>query len=184
MSDTIQEQSLQTWFMDFEVVCRRCQSRWQPPIARFVNAGTDPDARLGILLNTMHHSYCPHCKLRQYIDTTFEYYDPGQNIVVQVRPEWEYKAGGGEKYYLKRFEDLVLRYSKTDVRVDVVFGMKQLIDTYLGGDEAIAAAREEWNERRAAAIQRHQERTLSREAFEPEPPEGADEGDNGPGTTA
>lgn len=182
MSDTVQEQSLETRFMDFEVVCRRCQSRWQPPIARFVNAGTDPDARLGILLESMHQSYCPHCKLKQFIDTTFEYYDPEQNIVVQVRPEWEYKAGGGEDYYLKRFEDLIMRYSKTDVRVDVVFGMDQLIEKYLGGEAAKAEARQAWETRRAAAIKRHEERTLAREAFEPEIPEGADEGNSG--TTA
>lgn len=175
MSNTVEERSLQTWFMDFEVVCRRCQSRWQPPIARFVNAGTDPDARLGILLNTMHQSYCPQCKLKQFIDTTFEYYDPEQQLVVQIRPEWEYKAGGGEDYYLKRFEDLVIKYSKTDVRVDVVFGLPQLIDKHLGGEAAVADAQEEWRARRAAAIKRHEERTLAREAFEPEAPEGADE---------
>jgi hypothetical protein len=175
MSDTVEERSLETWFMDFEVVCRRCQSRWQPPIARFVNCGTDPDARLGILLNTMHQSYCPQCKLKQYIDTTFEYYDPEQQLVVQVRPEWEYKAGGGEDYYFKRFEDLIHKYSKTDVRVDVVFGMKQLIDKYLGGDAAVASAKAEWEARRAAAVKRHEERTLAREAFEPETPDGVAE---------
>lgn len=177
MSDTVEERSLETHFMDFEVVCRRCQSRWQPPIARFVNCGTDPDARLGILLNTMHQSYCPQCKLKQFIDTTFEYYDPEQQLVVQVRPEWEYKAGGGEDYYLKRFEDMIHKYSKTDVRVDVVFGMQQLIDQYLGGEAAIAEAREEWNARHAAAVKRHEERTLAREAFEPEAPDDADEND-------
>jgi hypothetical protein len=177
MSNTVEERSLETWFMDFEVVCRRCQSRWQPPIARFVNVGTDPDARLGILLNTMHQSYCPHCKLKQYIDTTFEYYDPEQQLVIQVRPEWEYKAGGGEKYYLKRLEDLVMKYSKTDVRVDVVFGLQQLIDKHLGGEAAVAAAHEEGQARRAAAIKRHEERTLAREAFEPEAPEDAEEDD-------
>jgi hypothetical protein len=182
MSETVEARSLETWFMEFEVVCRRCQARWQPPIARFVNAGTDPDARLGILLDSMHQSYCPQCKLKQFINTTFEYYEPEQNIVIQVRPEWEFKAGGGEKYYLKRFEDLVLKYSTTDVRVDVVFGMKELIDKYLGGEAAIAAAKEEWQARRAAAIKRHEERTLAREAFEPEVPDGAD--DSGSGTTA
>jgi hypothetical protein len=177
MSNTIEERSLETRFMDFEVVCRRCQSKWQPPIARFVNAGTDPDARLGILLDSMHRSYCPHCKLKQLIDTTFEYYDPGQNIVIQVRPEWEFKAGGGEDYYLKRLEDLVMKYSKTEVRVDVVFGMNELIHKYLGGDEAVAEAQNEWNARRAAAKARHEERTLAQEAFEPEAPEGAENDD-------
>jgi hypothetical protein len=175
MSDTVQERSLDTWFMEFEVVCRRCQSTWQPPIARFVNAGTDPDARLGILIGTMHQSYCPHCKLKQFIDTTFEYYDPEENRVIQVRPEWEYKAGGGEDYYLKRLEDLIHKYSKTNVRVDVVFGMDDLIEKYLGGAAAVAAANQEWEARRAAAIQRHEERTLAREAFEPETPDGADD---------
>ena len=182
MSRTIEERSLETWFMEFEVVCRRCQSKWQPPIARFVNAGTDPDARLGILLGTMHRSFCPACKLKQLIDTTFEYYDPEQNIVVQVRPEWEFKAGGGEEYYLKRFEDLVIKYSKTDVRVDVVFGQDELIQKYLGGDEAIAAAQEEWDQRREQAKQRQKDRTLAREAFEAEEPEGAVDDESG--TTA
>ena len=176
MNDTVQQRSLETVFMEFEVVCRRCQSTWQPPIARFVNAGTDPDARLGILLGTMHQSYCPHCKLKQLIDTTFEYYDPEDNRVIQVRPEWEYKAGGGENYYFKRFEDVVKKYSTTNVRVDVVFGMNQLIEKYLGGDEAVAAAKDEWNTRKEAAIQRHEQRTLAREAFEPEAPDSADGG--------
>lgn len=177
MSNSVGQANLTTSFMDFEVVCRRCQARWQPPIARFVNVKTDPDARMGILLETMHRSYCPQCKLKQLIDTTFEYYDPDQEIVVQVRPEWEYKAGGGEDYYLKRFEDLVKRYSETEVRVDVVFGMQELIDKYLGGEEAVAEAREEWNRRRAVAMQTHEERTLAREAFEPDEPGESDPAD-------
>lgn len=169
--------------MEFEVVCRRCQAKWQPPIARFVNAKTDPDARLGILLETMHRSYCPQCKLYQLIDTTFEYYDPDQGIVVQVRPAWEYKAGGGEEYYLKRFEDLVHKYSTTDVRVDVAFGMQDLIDRYLGGEQAVAEAREEWHRRRTAAIERHKDRTLAQEAFEAEEPDEDSQGD-GPANPA
>lgn len=172
MSNSTEQRSFETWFMEFEVVCRRCQSRWQPPIARFVNARTDPDARLGILLETMHRSYCPQCKLKQLIDTTFEYYDPDQELVVQVRPAWEYNAGGGEDYYLKRFEDLVHKYSDSEVRVDVVFGMQELIDKYLGGEQAVADANEEWHRRRQLAIQKHEERTLTREAFEAEEPDG------------
>lgn len=171
MSRSVGKRNLETWFMEFEIVCRRCQARWQPPIARFVNAGTDPDARLGILMRTMHRTYCPQCKLYQLIDTTFEYYDPEQEVVVQVRPEWEYKAGGGEDYYLKCFENLVHKYSENEIRVDVVFGMEELISKYLGGEQAVAEAQEEWHRRRAAAVQRHEERTLSREAFEAEEPD-------------
>ena len=45
---------------------------------------------------------------------------------------------------------LVQKYAESDVRVDVVFGFKELIDKYLGGDEARAAAKVEWAERQAA----------------------------------
>ncbi len=178
MSKTAQKRSLETRFMEFEVVCRRCQSKWQPAIARFVNVGTDPDARLGILINTMHHSFCPQCRLKQYIDTTFEYYDPEENIVIQVRPEWEFKAGGGEDYYLKRLEDLVYKYSKNDVRVDVVFGLRELIDKYLGGEDAVEAAKAEWYRRKEVAKKKHEERTLAKTAFEPDSPDDAEDEDS------
>ena len=155
MSETARKPSLQTRFVEFQVVCRRCQTSWQPTIARFVNVETDPDARLGILLNRMHWSSCPRCAHEQFIDTTFEYYDPAEALVIQVRPEWEYAAGGGEDYYLKRFEDLVIAYCTIDVRVDVVFGMRQLVDQYLGGEAAVAAAWLDWNARRAASEERN-----------------------------
>jgi hypothetical protein len=53
---------------------------------------------------------------------------------------WEFKAGGGEEVFYKRLEDLVMKYQNDEVRVDVVFGMQELIDKYLGGEEAAAAA--------------------------------------------
>jgi hypothetical protein len=165
------EKSLETRFMEIEVVCRRCQSKWQPPIAKFVNVKTDPDARLGILLKTMHNSYCPHCKTPREIETTFEYYDPDQGLLVQIRPEWEFKAGGGEDWYLKRFEDLVHKYSDTDIRVDVVFGFQEMIDKYLGGEQGVVEAKAEWEQRRAAAIARFEERSKQQQAFYEEEPE-------------
>jgi hypothetical protein len=182
MNETAQK-SLETRFMETEVICRRCQATWQPAIAKFVNVKNDPDARLGILLKTMHHSFCPQCKTRMYIDTTFEYYDPDESLLVQIRPAWEFKAGGGEDWYLKRFEDLIHKYSDTDVRVDVVFGIDEMIEKYLGGEQGMAEAKEEWTRRKQAAIARHKERIAQHEAFVAEEPDAeGDESDKDDGS--
>lgn len=138
---------LPTEFSEVEMRCPSCNAVWSAPIARRVNVQTHPDARLGILLKTMHWTYCPVCKRVRDIDTIFEYYDPEQRLLIQVRPEWEYHAGGGEDWYWARLEDFVLAYQDTDVRVDVVFGFDQLIEKYLGGTEAVRQAREEWERR-------------------------------------
>lgn len=138
---------LPTEFSEVEMRCPPCNAVWSAPIARRVNVQTHPDARLGILLKTMHWTYCPVCKRVRDIDTIFEYYDPEQRLLIQVRPEWEYHAGGGEDWYWARLEDFVLAYQDTDVRVDVVFGFDQLIEKYLGGTEAVRQAREEWERR-------------------------------------
>lgn len=138
---------LPTEFSEVEMRCPPCNAVWSAPIARRVNVQTHPDARLGILLKTMHRTYCPVCKRVRDIDTIFEYYDPEQRLLIQVRPEWEYHAGGGEDWYWARLEDFVLAYQDTDVRVDVVFGFDQLIEKYLGGAEAVRQAREEWERR-------------------------------------
>jgi hypothetical protein len=169
--------NLETWFEEVDMTCPRCQSTWQPAIARFVNVRTHPDARLGLLLDKMHHSFCPRCKTPRFIETTFEYYDPDRELVIQIRPEWEIKAGGGEDYYLKRFEDLVNKYAATDVRVDVVFGYKELIERYLGGENAVAEARVEW-ERRIAEARARREEERARRAQQGKPPETAAERDD------
>lgn len=174
------EKNLETVFVETEVVCRRCQSKWQPPIARFVNVKTDPDARLGILLKTMHNSFCPNCKTRREIETTFEYYNPDEALLVQIRPEWEFKAGGGEEWYLKRFEDLIHKYSDTDIRVDVVFGFQEMIDKYLGGEAGVAEAKAEWERRRDAAVAKFEQRQKQQQAFiADEPDDNEDAGESG-----
>ncbi|ACZ37499.1 CpXC domain-containing protein [Sphaerobacter thermophilus] len=142
---------LQTQYASVDIRCPHCRATWEVPVARYVNVGTDPDARLGILLGTMHRSRCPVCKREQAVDFIFDYYDPEQNLVVQVRPEWEIRAGGGEDWYWQRYEDLVQAYASHDVRVDVVFGFQEMIDKYLGGEEAVAAAKREWDARKAGA---------------------------------
>lgn len=138
---------LETQYSEVEMRCVGCSVTWHPPVARVVNVKTHPDARLGILLGTMHRTRCPACKTPRDIEQIFDYYDPDQNLVIQIRPEWEIVAGGGEDYYWTQYENLVNKYAETDVRVDVVFGFKEMIEKYLGGDEAVAAAREEWQAR-------------------------------------
>lgn len=141
--------TLETEYTGYDLRCPTCQATWEAPVARFVNVGTHPDGRLGILLGTIHHSHCPVCKVDRLVDVIFDYYDPEQKLIVQVRPEWEWHAGGGEDWYWDRYEDLVEKYAEVDVRVDVVFGYQQMIDKYLGGEEAVAAAKVEWQKRLA-----------------------------------
>ncbi|HET9015860.1 MAG TPA: CpXC domain-containing protein [Thermomicrobiaceae bacterium] len=143
--------SLETSFTGLTMRCGTCSAQWEAPAARFVNVQTDPDARLGLLLDSMHYTHCPVCRERRPVEMIFDYYDPDRKLLVQVRPEWEYEAGGGEDWYWARYEDLVTKYAEVDVQVDVVFGRQQIVDKYLGGEEAVAAARQEWAERRARA---------------------------------
>lgn len=130
-----------TRYTEIDLTCPRCTSIWHPSVAAFVNAKTDPMVRDGILRKTMHRSRCPACKNHEYeIDQIWEYYEPDQELIIQVRPGWEFKAGGGEKVYWTRLEDLVLKHAEDEVRVDVVFGFDEMIEKYLGGEQAIEAA--------------------------------------------
>ena len=140
----------ETEYTELQMLCVGCKAKWDVPVARQVNVGTHPDARLGILLGTMHRTRCPVCKTPREVEFIFDYYDPDRQLIVQIRPEWEIKAGGGEDWYWARYEGLVEKYAESDVRVDVVFGFDEMIDKYLGGDEARAAAKVEWAERTAA----------------------------------
>lgn len=133
-----------TEFSEIDLRCPRCHITWQAPVARRVNVATHPDARLGILLKTMHRAVCPSCHTVREIDTIFDYYDPQRKLVVQVRPAWEIHAGGGEEWYWARYEDLVLQYADYDVKVDVVFGFDEMIEKYLGGAAAVEEAKHEW----------------------------------------
>ncbi|CAN5739703.1 hypothetical protein BH23CHL2_BH23CHL2_30020 [soil metagenome] len=132
---------LRTRFTEVELLCPKCRSEWSPGVAVLINAKTDPAATEGVLRGTMHRSRCPACKGHVHdIMHIWDYYDPDNQQIIQVRMDWEYKAGGGEEVYFKRLEDLVMKYQNDDVKVDVVFGMQELIDKYLGGQEAVDAA--------------------------------------------
>lgn len=132
---------LRTRYTEVDIKCPKCQAVWTPAVANFVNAETHPVVREGVLRKTMHHARCPSC--RQYeldVDHIWDYYDPDEGLIVQVRPKWEYKAGGGEECYWDRLESLVLKYQEEDVRVDVVFGFDDFIEKHLGGDEELEAS--------------------------------------------
>jgi hypothetical protein len=132
---------LRTRFTEVSLRCPKCTSEWQPAVAVVVNVKTDPKAREGILRHTMHKSRCPACKRHEYeIDQIFEYYDPDDGLLVQIRPKWEFKAGGGEEVYWKRLEALILKHVDDDVRVDVAFGFDDFIEKHLGGKPAEDAA--------------------------------------------
>jgi hypothetical protein len=152
MSQEVMTDKLKTAYTEVELVCPRCRSKWSPVVANFVNFGTDPQGRDGMLRKTMHHAYCPVCKHHMEIDHIFAVYDPEENLVVQVRPRWEFRAGGGEEIYWKRLENLVEKFADTDVRVDIAFGYDELIEKFLGGQEAIAAALERAEAEKAAGL--------------------------------
>ena len=142
---------LETEYASIDMICPHCRSQWEAPFARLVNVKTDPNGRLGALLGTMHKSHCPFCKTPRDVEVIWEYYDPDQQLLIQVRPEWEFHAGGGEDWYWARYEDLVEKYKEHEVRVDVVFGFDELIEKHLGGQAAVEEARREWDARKAAA---------------------------------
>lgn len=140
MSETPTIERMKTSYTETELICPKCKARWSPVVANFVNFETDPVGKEGMLRKTMHHAYCPACKFHVEVDHIFSIYDPEVNTVVQVRPKWEFKAGGGEEMYWTRLEQLLLKWADQDVKVDVVFGYDELIEKYLGGEEAVAAA--------------------------------------------
>lgn len=134
------DERLKTKYNETELNCPRCRARWSPIVADIINFGTDPKGREGILRKSIHHAYCPACKYHMEVEHIFVAYDPDENLLVQVRPAWEFKAGGGEDYYWKRLEEAILKYQDLDVRIDIVFGLDSLIEKYLGGQPAVEAA--------------------------------------------
>lgn len=161
----------QTKFSEVELVCPKCTSMWSPPVALTVNAATDPECKEGVLRGTMHNVTCPACKNHTYdIDQIWDWYDPEERLLIQFRPKWEYKAGGGEEVYLKRLEALVMKYVDYEIRVDVSFGFQDAIDKYFGGEEAVAAAKaraeRERQERRAygSIVREEQEARIAAKA--------------------
>jgi hypothetical protein len=149
VEDTESPPHLQTSYTEVELICPKCRARWSPPVANMVNARTHPQGRESMLRGAIHKSRCPACKHPMDVEHIYALYDPDQKLLVQVRPKWEFKAGGGEEIYWKRLEHLILKHAEDDIRVDVVFGLEELIEKHLGGAEAVAAAEERAEKERA-----------------------------------
>jgi hypothetical protein len=149
VEDTESPAHLQTSYTEVELMCPKCRARWSPPVANLVNVRTHPQGRESMLRRAIHKSRCPACKHPMDVEHIYAVYDPDQKLLVQVRPKWEFKAGGGEEIYWTRLEQLILKHTEDDIRVDVVFGLDELIERFLGGEKAVAAAEARAEQERA-----------------------------------
>lgn len=120
-----------TYWSEFDLRCRDCQIIHYVPLCLFLNAEESPALVQRIISNHFNMKRCPVCRQVEYVEHPFSYYDPARKLIVQVRPEWEWHAGGGEEWYAARLEDLFDKWAEHDVRIDVVFGPQQLIDRFL-----------------------------------------------------
>jgi len=95
-----------------------------------LNATESPHLVERARANQFNYKRCPICHTIEYVEHPWTFYDPARTLLVQVRPAWEWHAGGGEEWYAARLEDLFDRWAEHDVRIDVVFGPEQLIGRY------------------------------------------------------
>ncbi len=120
-----------TQWTELDLRCRDCQIIHYVPICLFLNAAESPQLVQQIIGQQFNMKRCPVCHQIEYVEHPYAYYDPARKLVVQVRPEWEWHAGGGEEWYAARLEDLFERWSEHDVRIEVVFGPQPLIERFL-----------------------------------------------------
>ncbi len=120
-----------TYWSEFDLRCRDCQIVHYVPLCLFLNAAESPALVQRIISNHFNLKRCPVCRQIEYVEHPYSYYDPARKLIVQVRPEWEWHAGGGDDWYAARLEDLFDKWAEHDVRIEVVFGPQQLIDRFL-----------------------------------------------------
>ncbi len=120
-----------TQWTEFDLRCRDCQVVHYVPICLFLNAEESPALVQRIISKHFNLKRCPVCRQFEYVEHPYSYYDPARKLIVQVRPEWEWHAGGGDDWYAARLEDLFDKWSEHDVKIEVVFGPQQLIDRFL-----------------------------------------------------
>lgn len=120
-----------TYWSEFDLRCRDCQVVHYVPLCLFLNAEESPALVQRIISNHFNLKRCPVCRQIEYVEHPYSYYDPARKLIVQVRPEWEWHAGGGDDWYAARLEDLFDKWAEQDVRIEVVFGPQQLIDRFL-----------------------------------------------------
>jgi hypothetical protein len=149
---TTPDARLMTRFSATDLICPQDDVIWRAPVADFVNFGTHPHGREGILRGTMHHAYCPVDGYHVAIPHIFEVYDPAVPFLVQVRSSWEDEAGG-PKYVQDCRAALTETYGDLGIPLDIVFGFEELIDRYLGGQPAVEAAMARAEEERARGLE-------------------------------
>jgi hypothetical protein len=120
-----------TQWTELDLRCRDCQIIHYVPICIFLNAEESPALVQRITKGHFNLKRCPVCRKIEYVEHPYTYYDPTRKLIVQVRPEWEWHAGGGEEWYAARLENLFDKWAEHDVRIEVVFGPQQLIDRFL-----------------------------------------------------
>ena len=127
-----------TQWTEFDLRCRDCQITHYVPFCIFLNAEESPELVQRITSGHFNMKRCPVCHQIEYVEHPYSYYDPARQLLVQVRPEWEWHAGGGEEWYAARLEDFFDKWAEHDVKIEVVFGPQPLIDRFLQGAPTIA----------------------------------------------
>jgi len=126
-----------TQWTEFDLRCRDCQITHYVPFCIFLNAEESPELVQRIMSGHFNMKRCPVCHQIEYVEHPYSYYDPARQLLVQVRPEWEWHAGGGEEWYAARLEDFFDKWAEHDVKIEVVFGPQPLIDRFLQGAPTI-----------------------------------------------
>lgn len=120
-----------TQWTEFDLRCRDCQITHYVPFCLFLNAEESPALVQRIISGHFNLKRCPVCRKIEYVEHPFSYYDPARQLIVQVRPDWEWHAGGGDEWYAARLEDLFDKWAEHDVKIEVVFGPQPLIERFL-----------------------------------------------------
>jgi hypothetical protein len=122
---------LATAWTELDLRCPTCSIVHYVPICTMLNAQESPGLVQRLIAGHFNLKRCPICHKVEFVEYPFVYYDPTRKLAVQVRPEWEWHAGGGEEWYAARLEDFFERWAAYDVQIDVVFGPERLIQRFL-----------------------------------------------------
>jgi hypothetical protein len=119
-----------TW-TELDLKCPTCNIIHYVPVCVFLNARESPHLVQRIVSGHFNLKRCPLCRKTEFVEYPFTYFDPDRKLAVQVRPEWEWHAGGGEEWYAARLEDFFERWAEHDVQIEVVFGPEKLAERFL-----------------------------------------------------
>ncbi len=127
---------LATYWTELDLFCKKCSITHYVAFCTMLNAEESPHLVERARANQFNYKRCPLCHAIEYVEHPWTFHDPARKLIVQVRPAWEWHAGGGEDWYAARLEDLFDRWSEYDLQIEVVFGPERLIERYLQGEGA------------------------------------------------